>query len=178
MTKKAKPSAKPVKEPSTYILVGRNLFARCDSEDFAMLSKMKWHAHKGKAGVVYARSYISSMQRKRVFMHALLRGKGCDHINGNGLDNRKSNLRRCTVQENGWNRQSRRGSSKYKGVHWDGRKKKWCASITRNGKQHHLSYCMSQEDAAIYYDVAAQMLFGHFARLNFPVTISPISDEK
>lgn len=169
--KKAPAKVKPVKRGfllgnQGFISVGKRTFAVCDKKDFHRLSSLRWHLHKGKAGRLYARCTVSYSPRRRVFMHALLMGPGADHINGDGLDNRRRNLRQCTTQENGWNRTSNRGTSQYKGVHWDRRKRLWCSSITKNGKQHHLAYCEKESDAAIFYDVAAQILFGAFARTN------------
>lgn len=67
-------------------------------------------------------------------------GKVIDHINGNGLDNRKANVRFATVQQNGWNKRKQWGdySSKYKGVHWAKERKQWRARITFKGRLVHL----------------------------------------
>jgi hypothetical protein len=99
-----------------------------------------------------------------------------DHINGNGLDNRKSNLRICTHQQNCENSRKRKKSfSKYKGVYWSKNAKKWVAQITIDGKSKHLGYFELEEDAAAAYDKAAVKYFGEFACLNFRRKASPPS---
>lgn len=92
----------------------------------------------------------------------------CDHINHNGLDNRKNNLRTCTRQQNTHNQKPRKkGTSKYKGVDWNKRQKKWRARIYYRGKCHYLGYFNNEIDAALTYDKKAKELFGEFACLNF-----------
>lgn len=93
-----------------------------------------------------------------------------DHINRNGLDNRKANLRVVTPLENGWNKAKQRGkhSSKYKGVNWVRRDKKWQAKIQANGSPISLGAFDDEIDAAKAYDEAAKKFHGEFAVLNFP----------
>ncbi|MBA7655390.1 hypothetical protein ES703_63294 [subsurface metagenome] len=94
-----------------------------------------------------------------------------DHINYNGLDNRKANLRLATLTQN--NRHTRRtmnpGSSKYKGVCWYNREKRWAVRITANGKNIPLGYFKDEIEAAKAYDKAARKYHGDFAALNFPL---------
>ncbi len=90
-----------------------------------------------------------------------------DHINGNGLDNRRCNLRLCTQAENSANQRSTRtGSSKYRGVsrYRDG--KRWVAQIKRLYKNKHIGLFMSEKQAALAYNRVAEELYGEFARLN------------
>jgi len=92
-----------------------------------------------------------------------------DHINGNGLDDRRANMRTCTNQQNMRNLRKRRsGSSIYKGVYYDKRRRTWYARICHNGKNIHLGTFATEIEAARAYDRAARRLFGEFARLNFP----------
>lgn len=98
----------------------------------------------------------------------LLRASGStivDHINHDTLDNRRSNLRICTSTENNRNVRSKGKSSRFKGVYWDGVNKKWVAVITC-GKTMKIGLLDEEEDAAIMYNVAAQLFFGKFAYLN------------
>lgn len=91
-----------------------------------------------------------------------------DHINGDGLDNRRSNLRESTATENARNRRKRKpGRSKYKGVNPQ-RDKTWYAFITVNHKTKRIGTFQSEELAAMAYDAEARRLFGAFALLNFP----------
>ncbi|MHC4574071.1 MAG: HNH endonuclease [Planctomycetota bacterium] len=101
------------------------------------------------------------------------RGVVVDHIDGNGLNNRKSNLRLCTVRQNLWNRRPAGGTSLYKGVCWRAEKKKWAARITCRDRRHHLGYFDTEMEAADAYDKKAAALFGEFAYLNFPNQSQP-----
>jgi hypothetical protein len=109
-------------------------------------------------------------------MHRLLvevnLGQEVDHINGNGLDNRKENLRVCTKSQNLGNQKKTKlyggvaTSSKYKGVSWDKRVQKWVAKIGINGKRVYLGLFEDEEKAAEAYNKAALEYFGEFALLN------------
>jgi hypothetical protein len=114
-------------------------------------------------------------------MHRLLLGlvdgfAQVDHRNGNGLDNRRGNLRIATASQNQWNQKVRgRGTSKYKGVAWEKRGGKWVVKIAYLGRRIHLgSFARNvingidygEIKAARAYDLAAVKFFGVFARLN------------
>ncbi|MHC4389402.1 MAG: HNH endonuclease, partial [Planctomycetota bacterium] len=90
-----------------------------------------------------------------------------DHINGDGLDNRKANLRLATVAQNAWNANKRNPRSGYKGVCFAGEKRLWRAAIVCNRKRIHLGYFRDRTTAAKAYDTAAKRLHGEFASLNF-----------
>lgn len=135
-----------------------------DSEDSVELSKYKWYfasagyACRRKDGVI-------------VYMHreitGALRGEVVDHINHDTLDNRRSNLRRCTQSQNMANaRIVKPTSSGYKGVGWFPRDQKWRARICVNGKGCHLGLFDSAEDAARMYNFWARDIFGEHALLN------------
>jgi hypothetical protein len=96
-------------------------------------------------------------------------GSIVDHKYGDGLDNRKINLRIATEAQNRYNRRktSKRTSSKYKGVYYKKQCSKYCAVIGCNGKKTFLGHFDNEIDAAKAYDEAAKKLFGEFARLNF-----------
>ncbi len=92
-----------------------------------------------------------------------------DHINQNGLDNRRANMRLCTQSENKRNRASRPGSSsQFLGVSRSKRSTKWLATIRVGGQHIHLGYHADEADAARAYDAAALEYFGQFANPNFP----------
>jgi len=146
-------------------------FAIVDARDYEQLSKYRWYAARSRR-TYYA---IRSVKRSRVQirMHRQILSAPphllVDHINNNGLDNRRSYLRLCTRAQNALNQRPRRGtSSRYKGVHFHKRLKKFQASITLNQKRYHLGYFKSEIEAAIAYDIKAIDFFGEFAYLNFP----------
>jgi len=138
-----------------------------DAEDFDKVSKYNWRVEI-TPWASYARATIN---KKTVRMHKFITGfNRTDHINGNGLDNRRENLRECTNQQNSFNSRKPRGntSSKYKGVWRDHIRNKWDAYIKKNYKRIHLGRFKDEIEAAKVYDKKAKELFGEFAKLNFP----------
>jgi len=138
-----------------------------DNEDFEFLSKYKWHYLK--SGNEVAVTHLN--KKKKVYMHRLLlnppKNKLVDHINGNGLDNRRFNLRICTQKENVRNHKIfSTNTSGYTGVHWAKDKKKWQSRIRVNYKRISLGYFKNIIKAAQAYNEAAKEYFGEFARLN------------
>lgn len=110
--------------------------------------------------------------RHRVYMHSFLTGWPLtDHINGDGLDNRRSNLRPATPAQNLANSHlSKRSTSGYKGVsRFTGRgRRQWRAYIAIDGRQRDLGTFVDVKEAARAYDAAALAEWGEYARLNFP----------
>ncbi len=92
-----------------------------------------------------------------------------DHINHNGLDNRRANLRFATVRQNNWNnRRKKAKGSRFRGVTRDKRTGRWQAFIYHNDKSIHLGYFDTDVAAATAYDAEAKRLRGNFAVLNLP----------
>ncbi len=90
-----------------------------------------------------------------------------DHVNGNGADNRRANLRIATRSQNGANRgPQKNNTSGYKGVSRD--KQRWQASITVMGVCHRIGGFDTPEEAAVAYDIRAREVFGEYAKLNLP----------
>ena len=154
------------------ILLTQFYFTLVDEVDFEWLSKTRWCVLKQKTG---ERLYAARRLNNRfVLMHRIITnapsGLDVDHINGNGLDNRRDNLRICTRSENLHNMRPRGGSSSFKGVSWNKRDQVWRAYINVNGSRHSLGSFRSEIDAAHAYDDAAREHFGDFAFCNFPET--------
>lgn len=145
--------------------------ALIDDEDFEFLSKWKWHAIKGYRNFYAARCEPRPTNKSfTVRMHSVLTGEAgsVDHIDGNGLNNQKSNLRLCTVAQNNMNSKPYMNStSKYKGVSFDKDRNTWRAAIKKEGKDYSLRRHKTEESAARAYDKKAKELFGEFAYLNF-----------
>lgn len=150
--------------------------ALVDDSDYEWLSSLKWRAHNPSGRE--RRSFYALTGYKGVAMHRMItncpNGLHVDHINGDSLDNRRSNLRVCTPKENNRNRRaviSKRSKSKYLGVDLDRAGKKWVARIGVNYKKFHLGTFTSEEEAARIYDIHARAAFGEFANLNFKPTL-------
>jgi hypothetical protein len=160
----------------------RGRFAIVDPEDYEKLSKYKWHALQYGESFYAVRIGRKSEARhgKNIWMHRVVlgldEGEICDHINHNGLDNRKANLRPATHSQNMQNRPKRKTKchSKYKGVSFRKAQKKWVADIQVNGKPKFLGYFGSEVKAAKAYDRAARKYHGEFAALNFERTRSKL----
>ena len=147
--------------------------ALVNDEDFEKLNQFKWHLAKYRKSSYAIRNITVNGKQKKIPMHcAVMNGKGIDHIDHNGLNNQRSNLRFCTKSENAMNNQKQKNcTSIYKGVYFFKRDKKWMAHIELNGKQTYLGTFSSEVDAALAYNEKAIELFGEFANLNKPLAI-------
>jgi hypothetical protein len=137
-----------------------------DKEDKHLIENRNWHV-KTFGDNSY---YLSYTGGKETRLHRLILGvtdprQHIDHINGNGLDNRRCNLRLCNNAQNSMNRKKVLAKSGYKGVYPVGNK--WQASIWLNKKKKHLGLFGDKKKAAKAYDLAAEKYFGEFASLNF-----------
>lgn len=111
--------------------------------------------------------YLHTLIMERVLGRKLNRGEVVDHINGQPLDNRRSNLRIATDSQNKANSKKRNGANKYRGVYPSNHKAKpFRACITADGKQRTIGYFETEEEAAQARDRVAQEVWGEFARLN------------
>lgn len=162
----------------TKIPLTKGKFALVDDEDFDFINQWKWHINTN--GYAVRSEHIAGSseggliphgRHKNLFLHRVLtktpQGMVVDHINRDKLDNRRSNLRICTHQENTFNQTVKKGSSIYKGVCWDNRAQKWMSYIHPDKKMKFLGYFPTERWAAMAYDIAAKDLFGKFAKLNF-----------
>jgi hypothetical protein len=148
--------------------VGDSAWAMIDEVDLPLVIKHAWYPAKGK-DTSYA--MFRTMGAGTVYMHRLIAGaaKGfdVDHIDGNGLNNRRNNLRVCTHAQNIANQRiSRANTSGFKGVSWDKRRGAWEAHIKFQQKKRFLGYFSDKADAARAYNAKAVELFGEFASIN------------
>lgn len=147
--------------------------ALCDDADFEWLSQWKWCAYRQRSRWYACRhTPLPNGRRNLTGMHSLIletpKGMDTDHIDNDGLNNQRTNLRVCTRAQNLRN-QKKRASVLFKGVHFIEHQNKWVASITVNRKRLHLGHFDSAIEAAREYDLAANHYFGEFAKTNFPV---------
>jgi hypothetical protein len=147
-----------------------NTFTLVDDEDYISLSKFRWFAYKPSNGVYAAR--ITDDKKGIIALHQQLantpKGSETDHINHNRLDNRRGNLRVCSASQNQWNASPRSGgTSKYKGVSWNKRAKKWVTQICFNRRQIWIGSFDVESDAAKAYDKSARKYHKEFASTNF-----------
>lgn len=154
----------------------RGLVTIIDAEDFEFVSQWKWFASRGgNTDYAHRKQRIDGTHKqKTISLHRAIisapDGMHVDHINHNGLDNRRENLRLCTPAENRWNSKRQKGSSSdFKGVGKfnDGRAKSWAATIGAGNKIYRRCFATELE-AALWYDEMAKELHGEFAKLNFP----------
>lgn len=131
---------------SKQISLSQGQFAIVDDEDYEAVSCYKWQAKRDKHTWYAVRTY----NFKKIQMHAQIMrtpvGRKTDHADGNGLNNRRENLRVCDSNQNGANRRLNSTSvSGFKGVSFDKDRGKWSARIKVNGKEMHLKQCATPE---------------------------------
>lgn len=147
--------------------------ALVDDVDYEWLSQYSWFS-TGPHSYAYATRWAPRPEgRILVYMHRMIldapSAVSVDHIDGNSLNNQRSNLRLATHGENMRNRKRHsNNTSGYTGVYWDASKRKWRAEVRLNGKNKHAGYFSDVEEAAKARDLLARELHGEFARLNFP----------
>jgi len=153
------------------IILSNGRVTLVDDEDYDHLSQFRWYQHHSGYAVrsIYPNGRCKA---KQVSMHSLLidrpEGMVIDHIDGNTLNNQKTNLRVCTKRQNTFNSSMQcNNTSGFKGVALIHMKTpKWLASIKYEGKTYRIGCFTDKLDAARAYNKAAKEYFGDFARLN------------
>lgn len=135
-----------------------------DDDQYEEIAAHRWRAQKGK------HTHYAAMNGG-VLMHRLImratKGDIVDHVNGDGLDNRKENLRLCSNAENMMNARKIAGrSSRFKGVSWNKDRSQWYSTIEKDGKRKFLGGYKDEAVAAKQYDNAALRMFGSYAKTN------------
>lgn len=163
-------SLKPDIDGVVSIPLTRGQYALVDFGDVQLIARHRWHSQPG-GKTFYAAAWVVRPDGSKfhLWMHRVILGLPeefeCDHRDGNGLNNRRENLRRATTQENRRNVGLRRdNTSGFKGV--QRQNGKWVPRIAVDGKQRHLGYFSTPEDAHAAYCRAASALHGEFARVS------------
>lgn len=163
-----------MKTVSLYGAKAAGRMALVDDEDYALISRYRWHVFEvprdGRTLGPYART--KPAKSPGFFMHTLITGwSRVDHADCDGLNNQRYNLRPATVLQNNVNqRPYSNAASQYKGVFRirGGRRRHWYATIRPNGCRVYLGSFADEETAARAYDAAALAEWGKYAYLNFP----------
>lgn len=154
------------------IPLSQGMAAIVDATDYDFLMQWKWYAMKSRhTFYAYRSCRLPDGRKTTIYMHRQIIGfpsVKTDHKDGNGLNNRRCNLRLATRSQNRANTPSIGGASRYKGVHYDKKRQRWIASIREAGKSKRLGRFKTQEDAAKAYDREAYARWGEYTYLNFP----------
>ncbi len=156
-----------VEGETAYVELTQGLEAQIDASDIDLVSGKNWYALRNR-NVVYAATSVSlgGGRDATIYMHKVLSGFALtDHADGNGLNNRRANLRDATPSDNAKNRRRQaNNTSGFKGVAFHKRIGLWQARIGTNRKRVHLGYYATPEEAHAHYLAASKDIHGQFAR--------------
>ena len=157
----------------------QGLVALVDQEDYDRVAAFKWAASRTKEGFTWygQRSVWTGSGYRTVLLHRFIldapSGRQVDHINGDGLDNRRANLRLATGSQNAANRvRLTTNTSGFRGITWMPKRGKWQVALKHHGRNVFLGLFDDKIAAARAYDRGAAATWGPFARLNFPEVVS------
>lgn len=153
-----------IKNGIGYIELTKGKYAMVDQEDFNLVKSISWCL--SSHGYARNTTIRTSMHR---FILQPEDNQHVDHINGNTLDNRRSNLRISTREQNMWNsvkHQRGKVTSKYKGVWYRSDRKKWTSQIRANGKVYFIGDFDNEHEAALAWNNKSMKLHGEYAKLN------------
>lgn len=148
----------------------QGFFSLVDKDDFYKFSTKRWYADKIRNYIMAVRTEGYGKNKKTVYLHRLImscpKGLFVDHINHDTLDNRKSNLRICTVAENTRNSvKSSRNSSGYKGVSWNSKNKNWRVQINVDNRHIEVGSFKDKVEASKAYLQASKQYHRQFSHL-------------
>jgi hypothetical protein len=156
----------PVKVPLT-----KGRMALIDYEDAALIFQRKWYVMTSYDTIFYAATCENG---KHLFMHRFIlkppQSQIIDHINGDGLDNRRQNMRLASHSLNAMNADYPLGASGYRGVSWNAAKKKWIAVHYGDDDRKQIGSFNTAEAGAQAYDLFVINKLGPTARTNFPIS--------
>lgn len=159
---------KPSRVPEAkWVRLSHGMYTLVDDSDYILVEGYNWAYFRSRTSIITGYAVSGPM-----LMHRLLLGAGkgqmVDHVDGNGLDNRRHNIRFATKSQNEGNTTKRsNNTSGYKGVFWDKTKNKWLAQLHTKERSIHLGRYLDKDEAARAYDAAARKHFGDFAYTNF-----------
>lgn len=154
----------------------KDKFAMVDDEDYEKVSQHKWHVFMRKdKKSLYATYTLHDLKNHKdttIRMHRFImdasKNTQVDHIDGNGLNNQKNNLRFSTNQLNQANKgKNKNNKSGFKGVSFNNQHKRYISQVMFDGKVIYLGLYVDPIEAAKAHDKKAKELFGEFARTNF-----------
>lgn len=157
------------------VILTQNKIALVDSSDYLKVLGHTWHAYfDGNNWYALTNISVCNGKYRTVSMHRLLLGEPknvkIDHVDGNGLNNRRKNLRFASDSHNQCNSRKRKNcTSRFKGVYWRKDRNCWQAQIgsQKNQTRRSLGFFTSERLAAATYDSAARKTYQRFARTNF-----------
>lgn len=154
-----------------FIPLTQGMTAVIDAADINIIEQYNWKAVLLGRGKPYAMTWLPRVdgERKGILLHRLLldapADRQVDHVDGNGLNCRRANIRIATHAQNQWNVGiTARNSSGFKGVKATRSGLRWRAQISFEGRQIHIGYFQSPEEAHAAYVREAARLHGEFAR--------------
>lgn len=147
-------------------------FAVVDDQDYEWLNQWTWHYQPGPNTGYAIRTEVVNGKKTTIRMHRLILGARpgtrIDHKDGDGLNNRRYNLRFCDAAGNARNSSPRKGTSRFKGVSWSKPARAWKVLICVNRVHMYFGVFADEEFAARVHDAAVVQHHGEYARLNFP----------
>lgn len=146
--------------------------ALVDEDDFDNVIKYKWNLHKDSVNTYFRayKGYKDNGIKEYIFLHNLIMNNLnkqfiVDHIDGNTLNNKKENLRKCSLHKNEVNKKKpKNNTSGHKGVHYSSVERKWKAYISYKNKRIHLGTFINKEDAIRAREKAENKYFKEFNR--------------